>query len=65
MVNGTMVAMFLPEDWAEFPVLRESAIEIDELMQKVQTEEDDYTLTVFEVSEEQAMVYALNRLKDY
>jgi hypothetical protein len=56
---------FLPRDFVTNPVLKESAYEIDQLMQSISVGENDYTLTVFEVDDEQAQIYVINRLKGY
>jgi hypothetical protein len=56
---------FLPQDFVTNPVLKESAYEIDQLMQRISVGENDYTLTVFEVDDEQAQIYVINKLKGY
>jgi hypothetical protein len=54
---------FLPEEFVAIPVLRETAYEIDQLLQTIIVSENDYSLTVFELTEDQSQIFVINRLK--
>lgn len=44
------------------PVMKSSAIEIDNLLQSIMTQNDDYTLMVFEYTKEQEEEFLIKKL---
>lgn len=55
--------VFLPGNYVVNPILKESAYEIDRLLQDIIVDRNDYTLTVFELTEEQSQIYVMGRLR--
>ena len=56
---------FYPEDLYNNPVIKESPNEIDDLLQYLMTDSNDYSMTVFKFTEDQEDELIIKRLRGY
>lgn len=63
--SGTNVYILKRWDRASMPVMRSSALAIDQLLQDYTTASRDYSMQVFEFTEEQVEDLLVKKLKGY
>lgn len=56
---------FVLREFVIDPVLKKSPLEIDQILQNVMVDFQDYSLVVFELTEEDSQQYLINKLKGY
>ena len=56
---------FVLREYVIDPVLKKSAYEIDQILQEVTVDMKDYSLVVFQLTEEESQLYFMNKLRGY
>jgi hypothetical protein len=56
---------FYPLSRYNNPVIKESPMEIDNLLQQLMSDSDDYSMSVFKFTEEQEAEYIIKKLKGW
>ena len=56
---------FVLREYVIDPVLKKSSYEIDQILQQVTVDMRDYSLVVFQLTEEESQLYFMNKLRGY